>query len=460
MVKRLALYRSAWDQWTARSVNHRILNAVLTVAIFSGGVKIVVLVKELAVAWRFGIGDNLDVYFTGLLVPAMISTIIAGSMYAAFMPTYVQVSENEGPGAAQKLLLSTTAMSIALLAAGAFLLAMFAPYFLPFLATGFTPAKLGDSLHILYLLLPWVVISGVQTLWSATLNSKERFALAATAPIITPIVILAVLWLNTGLEPAGLALATTAGALIETAILFYSLRRRNLWPALRWYGVDRHLRQVGRQLLPIAVGSAIMTSTVLVEQYFAARLPAGSVSTLNYGSRLILFILTFATATLGTALFPYYARLAATEEWRQLRLLLLRYVGLTLVATIPLTIALFFLSDILVALMYQRGAFSAEAAAQVAQVQRIYALQAPFYVAAILCVRLISALRRNTLILIGAVGNLGVSIAVNLLLDQAMGVAGIALASVCVYAFSFTFLFIVSLLILQRKTNQLSISLA
>jgi putative peptidoglycan lipid II flippase len=231
------------------------------------------------------------------------------------------------------------------------------------------------------------------------------------------------------------------------------LRRRGLWVQFGWYGFDSHLRQIGRQFAPLAVGSVIMSSTVLVDQYYAAMLPAGSVATLNYGIRLVSFILAFVTATLGTALFPYYSRLAAKEDWAGLRSLLLRYVGLSLAVAIPLTAVMFLASELLVTLMYQRGAFTAEDARLVSEVQRLYVLQTPFYIAAILCVRLVSALRHNTVLMIGAIGNLAVNIAANTLLAPRMGVAGIALAAVCVYTFSFTFLFLSSLWFLRRKTS-------
>ena len=56
----------------------------------------------------------------------------------------------------------------------------------------------------------------------------------------------------------------------------------------------------------------------MIDQAMAATLPAGSVAALTYGNRMVQFPVLLAVTALGTAMTPYFSRLAAGENWDEL----------------------------------------------------------------------------------------------------------------------------------------------
>jgi len=92
-----------------------------------------------------------------------------------------------------------------------------------------------------------------------------------------------------------------------------------------------------------------------------------------------------------------------------------------------------------VRLLYQRGAFGAADTAVVARVQAMYALQVPFFAIGLLHVRLLTALKRNDLVMASAGLNLVLDIILNLVCMRFLGVAGIALSTSLFYVGSFFF---------------------
>ena len=182
-----------------------------------------------------------------------------------------------------------------------------------------------------------------------------------------------------------------------------------------------------------------MIGANLVDQTMAAMLSPGSVAALNYGSRVVALPIGLAATALGTAVTPYFSSMAAREDWAGIRHTLGRYLRLSFAITVPLTLLIVLFSGPLVRLLFQRGSFTAEDAHTIARIQAFYALQIPFYISGILVVRLISSLRANHILMWGAVINLIVNIALNYLLMQWLGVAGIALSTAFVYLLSFTF---------------------
>ena len=71
-------------------------------------VKLVAAVKQIAVAYRFGVGDDLDAYLIAYLYVTFIILIISVSFASAIIPTYVDVKNRLGQGSAAALFGSIT----------------------------------------------------------------------------------------------------------------------------------------------------------------------------------------------------------------------------------------------------------------------------------------------------------------------------------------------------------------
>ena len=429
-----------WIRWSNVSTNRKILSATLVIAALTFGAKLVSTGKELVVAASFGTGDAIDAFLVAFLVPSLAITVISGSFNAAFIPTYVQVREREGKDAAQRLLSNVLAWSALLLGAATFVIVIAAPYYLPLLASGFSPEKLSETRKLLYLLSPIVVITGINTIWSAVLNADEEFALVALTPALTPFVVMAFLLVARDWGITALTVGTALGLALEAGIICRALVNKQISPWPRWKKADAHLKRVLGQYLPMISGAFILASTSLINQAMAAMLGSGSVAVLSYANRLITVPISIGTTALGTAVIPYFSVMVAKNDWAGIRHTLRRYFGLIFCAAIPVTVALVLGAESLVRIVYQRGAFTAEDTHVVARVLALFALQLPFYTAGILLVRLISAMLANHILMIANVISVALSVALNYLFMKRLGVAGIALSTSCVYLASFLFL--------------------
>lgn len=428
-----------WTRLTSTSVNRKIFGAAITVAALTAFVKVAAVVKELVVAWRFGTGDAVDAYLIALLIPAFIINVVAGSFNAALIPTYIQVREKQGIHAAQQLFSGTMICSLGLLAITTLITIATAPIYLPWIAAGFEPEKLRLTFYLLCAIAPLILLSSVVTIWGAVLNAGERFALAALAPMATPLITIVFLFIPSwGIF--ALAAGLVAGTVIEIVLLGLALHKNGVSLLPKWYGISSPLRQVAQQFLPAVVGAFIMCSANLVDQSMAAMLAPGSVAALNYGNRVIAFPITLATTALSTAVIPYFSRMVACHDWAGVRHTLKRYMWLIFAVSLPFTGLLLLGSELIVQLLFQRGSFTPEDTQVVTQIQSLYALQIPFYIADIFVVKLITAMRLNQILMWVSVFNLLINVVLNYLFMQWIGVSGIALSTSCVYLFSFLYL--------------------
>ncbi len=439
------------DAWRKRSVNRRIFAAMLTVGSLTLVVKLASTARELMLAHQFGTGDALDAFLIAFLLPSFIIQVVAGSFNIALIPTYVRVREHEGQDAAQRLFSNAMVWSTASLAAVSALLALLAPYILPVMASGFGPEKLALTRSLFYLLLPALIVSGLSTIWKAILNAGERFALAAVAPIMTPVVAVAALLVAGSVWGIyALAVGTLGGFVLEAGLLVWSLKRRKFSLAPRWYGIDPAMRQVISQCVPLFAGAFLLSKTLLVDQAMAAMLGPGSVSALNYGNKVAGMLMEVATLALGTSVLPHLSRMIALSDWNGVRHTLKSYARLILLATVPLTLILVYFSEPLIALLFQRGAFTAEDTHLISQVQAAYFLQLPFYVLGILILQLIYSVHGTRVVLYSAIISLPLDVLLNYVLMQYFGVVGIALSTVIVYVASLAFLLVMYRRVIRR----------
>jgi putative peptidoglycan lipid II flippase len=424
----------AFNQFQLRrangSINRQILGATITVAIGTVLVKLVAFVKEAAVAWRFGTGDETDAFLIALLVPSFLITVVAESFNVALIPTYIQVREQDGPAAAQRLFSGATVWSLGLLVLTTLLIMVAAPIYVPWIATGFNPQKLDLTLHLLWIVSP-------VTIWSAVLNAGESFALAAICPIAVPLVSILLLVVMPNWGVFALAIGLVLGVLFHMIPIGMALRRQGLSLYPRWHGIDKNLQQVISQYLPMMTGALLFCSASFIDQAMATMLSSGSVAALNYGNRVISFPITLATTALSTAVTPYFSKMTARGNWLEIDRTLKHYLGLIFITTIPLTGLLIAISESITRILFQRGAFTADDVQVVAQIQTCFALQIPFYIANIVVVRLLSSMKLNQVLMWIS----GLSILVNILLNYVfmhwLGIPGIALSTSCVYLFTF-----------------------
>ncbi|PWT76535.1 MAG: virulence factor MviN [Chloroflexi bacterium] len=320
-------------------------------------------------------------------------------------------------------------------------MALIAPAVLTVLGSGFGKEKLALTRSLYFAMLPILILKGLVTVWTTRLNARDQFTFASAVPILTPILTVAALFYGAGQWGIyALAAGTVSGALLEAVIIAWYLHSLSITLVPRWSGWSSDLGLVMKQYGPGVAGALFMASTMLVDQAMAAMLGPGSVSALSYGGKVVSFALAVGATALGTAVLPHFSRMVAAADWEGVRHTLRTYVTLILKVTIPLTMIGVLLSEWIVGVLFQRGAFTATDSHVVGQVQALLLLQVPLYLAGIIVVRLISALKANHILMWGCVLNFIVNIVLNYTFMQWLDVAGIALSTFVVYAISVTFL--------------------
>jgi putative peptidoglycan lipid II flippase len=392
-------------------------------------------VRDIALAAVMGIGPVADAFVVALRIPNHFRAIFGeGAFNNAFVPTYSHLLEREGARAARSFSSRITTLMLivqALLLAAA-LVAM--PWVVTLLAPGFPadPAKFALAVNLTRITFPYLLFITLVTILSGVLNAHGRFAAAAAAPILLNVSLVAALALAFLFPSAGHAAAwgVAAAGVLELLLVWAAARRSGVAPGLERPRLDPAMRGFFRILGPAVIGSAGVQLAMFADTIIASFLPTGAVSSLYYADRLYQLPVGVIGVAAGTVLLPEMSRRIAAGDAAGAHGAQNRAVGLTLALAAPFLVAFLAVPDLIMAALFQRGAFGAEAVRQASAVLTAYALGLPAIVLIRSAVASFYAREDTTTPLFASLTAVGVNIAAKLVLTAPYGVVGLALGTV------------------------------
>jgi putative peptidoglycan lipid II flippase len=422
------------------NVNRKIFHSALVIGAVMVFVKCAAALRDLITAAYFGTSPAVDSFFLALTIPAIFINVLGASFGAAATPLYLKKKEQAPPPASVNFISSCLSLLLLILTVGTLLLgAIFIVYF-RLKHPGTLSKEAFLTRNLILILLPTIIFGGLSTFICTILNAEERFALpAASALSVHVLGALGIFLCHDTWGVYALACGILAGSILQTIMLVRQLASAGLISSLRPALDSTTHREIRIGYVPVALGTLLMGSAPLIDQVMASWLGPGEVAILGYGNKIAGFFLDIGSLALGTAIFPYLARMSASNETKNLRHTIRVYARLIIVVTLPLAIVLSLASVPLVRLIFERGSFSASDTARVARIQSILSLQIPFYALGILFTRVLPAIGANQYILWATCFNVILNVTLNYLLMSCMGLEGIALSTVFVYAFSATF---------------------
>ena len=322
--------------------------------------KVIGLVREMIIAWAAGAGRSVDAYQVAFVLPEILNHVVAsGFLSVTFIPIFTrhmtQGREEDG-WRIFSLIITVFGSGLVILIAVA---CAFTPSFLGVLAPGMTdPAVFADAVFMTRIILPAQFFFFMGGMLMAVQFSKGKFTVPAMAPLIYNLgIILGGIWLSPKTGMAGFSWGVLAGAFIGNFLLqWWGASRCGMRFQLQWRVSDPELFHYLRLTLPLMVGLTMSFSTEIFLKFFGSYLPAGSISGLNYGLRVMLMCVAFFGQAVGMASFPFLARLVAENRMDEVNRLLngtLRSIALV----IPISVLIMVLRREFVTILFHRGRF-------------------------------------------------------------------------------------------------------
>ena len=363
-----------------------LIRAAATVGSFTMISRVTGFVRDVLIAAILGAGPVADAFFVAFKLPNFFRRLTAeGSFTVAFVPLFAGTLEADGVAAAKRFASDVLAMMCAALLALTLAMELAMPWVMHVLAPGFvaTPDRFALAVELTRITFPYLPLISLVALYGGILNSLDRFAAMAAAPILLNLILIgAMIGFADRLETPGhvLAWGVAAAGLAQLIWLIMAARRDGWTLTLRLPKATPGVRKLFRLMLPAMLGAGVMQINLLIDMVLASTLPLGSISFLYYADRVNQLPLGVIGVAIGTALLPMLSRQwragdgAAALETQN------RALEFGALLTVPAAVGIGVLATPIITVLFERGAFEATDTAATAAAMIAFAGGLPAFV--------------------------------------------------------------------------------
>ncbi|MGI9475973.1 MAG: murein biosynthesis integral membrane protein MurJ [Hyphomicrobiaceae bacterium] len=346
-------------------------------------------VRDILIAAALGTGVVADAFFVAFRFPNLFRRLFGeGAFNAAFVPLFAKRLEADGENEACAF--ASEAMSgLTLVLVILSVMAMLAmPWLMVVLAPGFAgdPAKYALAVSLTQIAFPYLLCMSIVALLSGVLNSVHRYWAAAAAPILLNIVLISALliaiFLGYANDPGAgyiLAVGVAIAGFAQLAMLWLAVRRTGLTIRLRRPSYSPAMKRLVELGIPGLISGGITQINIVVGTIIAS-LQAGAVSYLYYADRLYQLPLGIVGIAIGVVLLPELSRQLRAGNRPAVMDSQNRSLEFALVLTIPAAIALAIAAEPIIAVLFQRAAFTTADTVNTAWALRAFAIGLPAFV--------------------------------------------------------------------------------
>jgi putative peptidoglycan lipid II flippase len=336
----------------------RLVRAIATVGGYTGVSRIFGLVRESLMSHIIGASPLTDAFLVAFKFPNFFRRFFAeGAFNASFVPQFSGQLASEGLESAKLLAERVMAVLGITLFFFVIVIVIATPWVMGVIAPGFsaTPERLEMAITFTRITFPYIFFISIAALLSGVLNSLDRFAAAAAAPIILNIIMIGAMLLFSYADLAtgkALSWGVFLAGILQLAWLYWACWRTGFRLKIRRPRLTPEVRKVIRLMIPGAIGAGVMNINLLLDMVFASLLASGSISYLHYADRLNQLPLSLFGIAMGTALLPSLSRQIRLGEEDKARATQGLAVELSLQLTIPAALGFILLSYPIIDLLY------------------------------------------------------------------------------------------------------------
>jgi putative peptidoglycan lipid II flippase len=245
------------------------------------------------------------------------------------------------------------------------------------------PGKMTLAIQLTQITFPYLLLISLVALLSGVLNSLTRFAVAAFAPALLNITLIVALLIAPPNEVDTvryMAVAVLAGGILQFALCWAAVRRAGVHLHFGRPRITPAVRELVVLILPATAAAGVYQISQLFYAYFSAGLGEGALTNLSYADRLNQLPLSIIGTALGVAILPAISQAIARGEDAEASDVQARAFDLSMLLTLPATLALVVASGPIIGALFQGGKYSMEAAEVTGNILAILVTGLPAYV--------------------------------------------------------------------------------
>lgn len=327
-----------------------------------------------------------DAFNLAFLLPNIFRRLFAeGAFSAGFVPLFSRRLASGGHTDAEAFSNEILAVFMPALLIVTLLFEIAMPGVLALVAAGYkdTPGKFELAVELTRWTFPYLLFISLVALLSGVLNSLTRFAVAAFAPALLNLALIISLLVSPPDDLSkvrAMAIAVLLGGIAQFALCWLAVRRAGIRLSFGRPRLTPAVRELIVLILPATAAAGVYQISQLFYAYFSSRLGEGALTMLSYADRLNQLPLSIIGTALGVAILPSISQAIARSENDRAAEVQAHAFDLSMLLTLPATLALAVAAGPIIGALYQGGEYSIDSARTTASILAILVTGLPAYV--------------------------------------------------------------------------------
>ncbi len=367
----------------------KLFKSFATVGGFTLISRVLGFMREILLAAALGTGPVAEAFFVAFRFPNLFRRLFAeGAFNSAFIPLFSKQLEGEGKAEAKKFAEEAMAVLIFALIIVTALAEFFMPFLMFGLAGGFadTPEKFDLAVLLTRITMPYLLFVSLLALFSGILNAFHKFAVAAAAPVLLNVVFIGVLAVllalgygNTPETGIILCWAVSFAGLLQLLVVVFAARRIGMGLKLKLPRLTPRVKALLKLGVPGVIAGGVVQINIVIGTLIAS-MQDGAIAWLAYADRLYQLPLGVIGIAIGVVLLPDISRLLRAGKDAEAHDSQNRSLEISLLLTLPASVALVVVPEPLIQVLFERGQFSAQDTQMVGTALLAFAFGLPAFV--------------------------------------------------------------------------------
>ncbi len=318
--------------------------------------------RDILIAIFLGASLFADAFFVAFRLPNTFRRLFAeGTFNAAFIPSYTsaKLKNNQTGKIFADDVLSLLVITLLIIIT---LAEIFTPFLVYLIAPGFLVDDIKFNLAVEFtrITFPFLLFVSLSSFFSGILNSNNKFAAAAAAPIILNIILIISILISY-FQDLNIAKQLSYGVTLAGIVQFlfltfftYKFYRPNFKFRFK---ITNKVKFFFKKLLPSIFSSGVTQINILVGTIIAS-FQSGAVSYLYYADRVYQINLAIAGIAVGTVSLPVLSKAFKSKNFLKVSKIQNRSIELSLLFSIPASIGLIIASEQIINGLFGYGSFS------------------------------------------------------------------------------------------------------
>ena len=357
-----------------------ILTSVSSFGILTLVSRILGYLRDILIAFFVGTSFLADAFFVAFRLPNTFRRLFAeGSFNSAFVPQYSKLDVKKKSYNFANSIFNLLVFSLLLLICVA---EIFMGGVLYLISPGFLAddQKFELATSLSRITFPFLFFVSLSSFYSGILNSKGKFAVAASAPIILNVMLIGSIYysyINKEEYVYHMSWAVSIAGFLQLLMLyFYS--KKYFVPKLSFnFTISEEVKYFFRRLLPSIFSSGIMQINILVGTIIAS-FQASAVSYLYYADRIYQLPLAITGIAIATVILPTLSKAIFRKEEKSF-FLQNRSIELSLFLSAPAMVGILVATQPIISCLFGYGSFDQESIYQTSRALFIFGFGLPAF---------------------------------------------------------------------------------